>query len=58
MDSQVVVFDQFQPSSLSHIKISLSEDVLQAFMAGVDFTAITNEVMAPDLQSMHCGSQF
>ena len=37
---QVIVLDQFKPSPLCHIEISLSEDVLKAFVIGIDVAMI------------------
>jgi hypothetical protein len=37
---QLVVFDQLEPPSLSHVQIWLSEDVLKAFVVRIDMNHI------------------
>jgi hypothetical protein len=37
---QLVVFDQLEPSSLPHVQIRLSKDVLQAFVVRIDMDHI------------------
>jgi hypothetical protein len=37
---QIIVLDEFQPSSLPHIQISLSEDIFGTLMISVDITMI------------------
>jgi hypothetical protein len=37
---QLIVFDQLEPPSLSHVQIQLSEDVLQAFVVHIDMNHI------------------
>jgi hypothetical protein len=37
---QLVVFDQLEPPSLSHVQIRLSEDVLKAFVVRIDMNHI------------------
>jgi hypothetical protein len=52
---QVIILDQFQPSSLSHVQIGLGEDVLQTLVVCKDIVVTTYEVVPPDLQGMdHC----
>ena len=52
---QVVVLDQFKPSTLPHVQIFLSEEVLQVLVVGVDITLVPNQVVSPNLQGMHNG---
>jgi hypothetical protein len=33
---KIIIFDQFQPSSLSHIQINLGEDIFETFVISVD----------------------
>ena len=33
---EVIILDQLEPSSLTHIQLRLSEDVLETFMISVD----------------------
>jgi hypothetical protein len=35
---QIIILDQFQPSSLPHIKISLSENILETLVVSIDIT--------------------
>jgi hypothetical protein len=37
---QLIVFDQLEPSSLPHVQVRLSEDVLQAFVVCIDMNHI------------------
>jgi hypothetical protein len=50
---QVVVLDEFKPSTLPHVQIFLSKEVLQALMIGVYVTFVSDQVVSPDLQSMY-----
>ena len=52
MHLEVIILDQLKPSSLTHIQLRLSEDVLKTFMISVDVAHIAKEIMSPDLQSM------
>jgi hypothetical protein len=58
MHFQIIVLDQFQPSPLPHIKISLSENVLETLVIRIDITMGSHQVMSPNLQSMNYGSQL
>jgi hypothetical protein len=55
---KVVVFDQFLPTSLPHIQVSLSKDIFEALMVSVDVTPSTHKMMSPDLESMNNCCQF
>jgi hypothetical protein len=46
---QIIVLDQFQPSTLSQIKILPSEDVLQDLVISVNLALGSHDVMSPDL---------
>jgi hypothetical protein len=46
MHFQVIVLDQFQPSSLSHVEISLSKDVFEALVIYIDVAASSHQVMS------------
>jgi hypothetical protein len=53
---KIIALDQLQPFSLTHVQISLSENVLQALMVGVDMSHIPKKIKPPCMQSMnHCG---
>jgi hypothetical protein len=42
MDLKVIIFDQFQPSSLMEVEVWLSEDILQTLVIGEDVTFVPN----------------
>src|SRR6185369_12848570 len=50
---QVIVLDQLQPSSLSHVQLTLREYILEALVISIDITLLPIQVMPPNLQSMH-----
>jgi hypothetical protein len=58
MKLDIVVLDQLQPSSLTHVQISLSENVLQALVVGEDMNHIPKEIVTPCLQSKNNNNQF
>jgi hypothetical protein len=53
VDSEVVILNQLQPSSLPQIQICATEDVLEAFVITVYLTSMTNEIVSPYLKSVH-----
>ena len=53
MNFQVVVLDQFKPSTLPHVQIFLSKEVLQVLVVGVDITLVPDQVVSPNLQGVH-----
>ena len=55
---EVIILDQLKPSSLTHIQLWLSEDVLETFMISVDVAHIAKQVMSLGLQSMNNCSEF
>jgi hypothetical protein len=55
MDTEIIVLDQLDPPSLSHVQLSLSENILKAFVISADVTSITNEVVSPSLEGMNYG---
>jgi hypothetical protein len=58
MHFQVVVLDQFQPSSLSHVEVGLSEDVLEALVIYIDIASSSHQVMSPNFQGVDDGYQL
>jgi hypothetical protein len=58
MHFQVIVLDQFQPSSLSHVEVGLSENVIEALMICIDIAASSHQVMSPNFQGVDDGFQF
>jgi hypothetical protein len=55
---KIIVLDQLQPSSLSHVQIRLSEKVLQALMVGEDMSHIPPKIMPLRMQSMNHSGQL
>jgi hypothetical protein len=51
MNLNIIVLDQLQLSSLSHVQISLSENVLQAHLVGEDMNHIPKKIVLPCPQS-------
>jgi hypothetical protein len=58
MHFQVVILDQFQPSSLSHVEVSLSDDVLEALVVCIDIAVTSHQVMPPNFQGVDDGCQL
>ena len=58
MRLEVIILDQLEPSSLMHIQLRLSEDVLKTFMISIDVAHIAEQIMSPGLQSMNNCSEF
>jgi hypothetical protein len=58
MNLEIIVLDQLQPSSLTHVQISLSENVLQALIVGEDMNHIPKKIVLPCPQSKNNNSQF
>jgi hypothetical protein len=48
MNFQFIIFDQFKPSSLPHVKFILGENIFEAFVIGVDIARITKKIMPPN----------
>jgi hypothetical protein len=53
VDSEIIILNQLQPSTLPQIEICLSKDELEAFVVTVYFTLMTDEIMPPYIKSMH-----
>jgi hypothetical protein len=53
VDSDVIILNQLQPSSLPQVQIRLGEDILETFVVTVYFTTIIDEIVPPYLKSMH-----
>jgi hypothetical protein len=49
VNGQVVVLDQFEPSSLPQVQLRLCEDVLQTLVVGVNVALVTHQVVPPYL---------
>jgi hypothetical protein len=48
---KIIVLNQLQPPSLMHVQISLSENVIQALVAGEDMNNISQKIVPPCPQS-------
>jgi hypothetical protein len=55
---KIIVLDQLQPSSLPHVQIELSENVLQVLVVGEDMSHVPKKIMTPGTQGMNHGDQF
>jgi hypothetical protein len=53
VDSDVIILNQLQPSSLPQVQIHLGEDILETFVVTVYFTTIIDEIVPPYLKSIH-----
>jgi hypothetical protein len=58
MHFQLIVLDQFYPSSLPHIQIWLGKDILQTFLVCIDVNHIPEQIMSPRPQCHHHGCQL
>jgi hypothetical protein len=58
MNLEIIILDQFQPSPLTHVYISLSENVLQALVVGEDMNHIPKKIVPSSPQSKNNNSQF
>src|SRR5688500_6323213 len=55
---QIIDLDPLYPSSLSHVQICLSENVLETLVISVDVTVSSHQVVSPYLKSMNYSCQF
>jgi hypothetical protein len=51
MDFQIIILDQFQPSSLPHIQIRLSENILETLVVSADIAVITHQVVPQSVKA-------
>jgi hypothetical protein len=58
MNLEIVGLDQFQPSSLTHVQISLSKNGLQALLVGENMNHIPKKIVLPCPESKNNSSQF
>jgi hypothetical protein len=45
---EIIIFNQLNPSSLTHIQLGLGEDIFEAFMVSIDIANIAQQIMSPD----------
>jgi hypothetical protein len=55
---RIIVLDQFQPSSLLHVQIRLSEKVLQALVISEDMSHIPKKIMPLGTEGMNYSGQL
>jgi hypothetical protein len=58
MNLQIIILDQLQPSSLAHVQIDLSENVLQTLVVGEDMYHIPKKIVSPCSQSKNNNNQL
>jgi hypothetical protein len=58
VDFEVIILDQFKPSSLTEVEVRLSEDVLQTFVIGYDVAFVPNQIVPPYFQGVYYGCQL
>src|SRR5688572_11370209 len=58
MNLQIIILNELQPTTLPKVEILLSEYVLQALMICVYLALSSHDVVSPNLECMHNGSQF
>jgi hypothetical protein len=55
---KIIVLNQFQPTPLPHIKVSLSKDIFEALMVSVNVTLGAHKMMSPNFESVNNRCQF
>ena len=58
MEFQIIVLDQFEPSSLPHVDVGLSEDIFETLVIGINIAMLPEKIMTPGLQSMDNGRKL
>ena len=58
MDLEVIILDQFKPSSLTEVEVWLREDVLQTLLISEDVAFVPNQIVPPYFQGVHYGCQL
>src|SRR3954463_8800086 len=53
VDIDIVILDQLHPSTLPHIQLPLSENVLKALMVCIQLTLVAYQIVAPRLEGMY-----
>jgi hypothetical protein len=53
VDSQIVILDMLQPSSLPKVQVQLCEDVLQTLVICVYLTSLSHQIVPPNLESVN-----
>jgi hypothetical protein len=55
---EIVIFNQLEPSSLTHVQLRLGEDIFEAFIVSIDTAHIAQQIMSPDFQGMNNDNEF
>src|SRR3954449_4246195 len=56
VDIDIIILDQLHPSTLPHIQLPLSENVLEALMICIQLTPVAYQIVVPCLEGMcHSG---
>jgi hypothetical protein len=58
VDFEVIILDQFKPSSLMEVEVRLREDVLQTLVISEDVALVPDQIMPPYFQGVNYGCQF
>src|SRR3954465_8858739 len=53
VDIDIIILDQLHPSTLPHIQLPLSKNVLKALMICIQLTLVTYQIVAPCLEGMY-----
>ena len=52
MHFKIIILDQFKPSTLPHVEIGLSENVLETLVISIDVALIAKQIVTPYFESM------
>ena len=58
INDTIIILDQFPPSTLSQVKLSLRGQILKTFVIGVDETRFSIKIVSLYFQCEHNGIQF
>src|SRR4051794_35108396 len=53
VDIHIIILDQLHPSTLPHIQLLLSKNVLEALMIGIQLTHVAYQIVVPCLEGMY-----
>jgi hypothetical protein len=48
MNFKFIIFDQFKPSSLPHVKFRLGKNIFEALVISIEIARITKKIMPPN----------
>jgi hypothetical protein len=58
MNLQVIVLDEFQPTTLPNVYVFIGKDILQAFVVYVDQALGSHYIVSPNLKGVYDRGQF